>query len=108
MIQGSQKEHSHVSQMEQGRNLGGGMEWNIHRKDKKNNKHNKHNKNDGAGSRYIERLRSKLFRKVQKYWKGSRKARKAQEGPERAVKGSKWQGKAGKGTSAWKYIRNNT
>ena len=29
MIQGSQKEHSHVSQMEQGRNLGGGVEQNI-------------------------------------------------------------------------------
>ena len=29
MIQGSQKEHSHVSQMEQGRNLGGSVEQNI-------------------------------------------------------------------------------
>ena len=29
MIQGSWKEHSHVSRMEQGRNLGGGVERNI-------------------------------------------------------------------------------
>ena len=29
MIQGSWKEHSHVSQMEQGRNLGGSVERNI-------------------------------------------------------------------------------
>ena len=38
-----------------------------------------------------------MFRKVWKYWKGSRKARKAQEGWERAVKGWKGQGRAGKG-----------
>ena len=62
-----------------------------HRKDKKNNKNNKHNKNDGAGSRYMERLRSELFRKVQKYQKGSRKDREGQ-------------GKAGKEILAWKYI----
>ena len=68
-----------------------------HRKDKNNKNNNKHNKNDGAGSRYMERLQSELFRKVQKYWKGSRMARKAQEGPERAVKGWKGQGKVGKG-----------
>ena len=29
MIQGSQKEHSHVSWTEQGRNLGGSVGWNI-------------------------------------------------------------------------------
>ena len=55
-----------------------------HRKGKKNKKNNKHNKNDGAGSRYMERLQSELFRKVQKYQKGSRKDREGQ-------------GKAGKG-----------
>ena len=52
-----------------------------HRKDKKNKKNNKHNKNDGAGSSYMERLWSKLFRKVQKYRKyqnGSRKDRERQ------------------------------
>ena len=56
-----------------------------HRKDKKNKKNNKHNKNDGAGSRYMEMLRSELFRKVRKYWKyrkGSRKAGRPRKGRE--------------------------
>ena len=68
MIQGSWKEHSHGSWTEQGRNLGGSVKQNIG-KTKKNKKNNKHNKNDGAGSSYMERLWSKLFRKVWKYWK---------------------------------------
>ena len=75
MIQGSQKEHSHVSWMEQGTELGRqcGTE---HRKDKKNKKNKQHNKNDGAGSSHMERLRSELsrkFRNFRKYRNGSRK-----------------------------------
>ena len=65
-----------------------------HRKDKKNNKNNKRNKNDGAGSSHMERLWSELFGKVRKFRKFQNGSRKDKEG----------QGKAGKGTSAWKYI----
>ena len=82
MIQGSRKEHSHGSQTR--KELGRQCET-EHRKDKKNKKNNKHNKNDGAGSSYMERLRSELFRKVWKYRKyrkyrnGSRKDKEGQE-----------------------------
>ena len=56
-----------------------------HRKDKKNKKNNKHNKNDGAGSSYMERLCSELFRKVRKYWKYRNGSRKDKEGQEKEL-----------------------
>ena len=64
-----------------------------HRKDKKNKKNNKHNENDGAGSRHMERLRSELF--------GSWESPEVPEVLEWIQEG---QGRAGKGTTAWKYI----
>ena len=84
MIQGSRKEHSHVSWTEQGTELGRqcGTE---HRKDKKNKKDNKHNKNDGAGSSHMERLRSELFRKVRKYRKYRNGSREDKEGQEKEL-----------------------
>ena len=78
MIQGSQKEHSHVSWMEQGRNLGGSVGQNIGKtkRTKRTISTIRMMDSDGAGSSYMERLRSELFRKVRKYRKyrnGSRK-----------------------------------
>ena len=87
MIQGSRKEHSHGSQMEQGRNLGGGVEWNIGKTKRT--------------KRTISTIR--MMEQGQATWRGfgPSSSGKSPEVPEWIQEG---QGKAGKRTSSWKYI----
>ena len=78
MIQGSQKEHRHVSWVEHGRNLGGSMEQIIGKTIR--TMRTIRSIRMTAGSRDMHRIQAKLFRKLWKHRKVSGKARQAQEG----------------------------